>query len=90
MINLDKSGIMFSNNTSNEDKEVAMDILNIHRILENENYLGLRLMFGRSKVKEFKAIRDRLGSRIQGWGRSLLSGAGKAILIQATAQAMST
>ena len=35
MINLDKSGIMFNSNTCNGDREVAMNIVNIHRILEN-------------------------------------------------------
>ena len=88
MINLDKSGIMFSSNTCNGDREVAMNILNIHRILENEQYLGLPLMFGRSKKRVFKDIKGGLGSRIQGWGKRLLSKAGKAILIQTVAQAM--
>ena len=41
MVNLDKSGVVFSNNISNIDKEKAMNILNIHRLMENENYLGL-------------------------------------------------
>ena len=86
MINLEKFGIVFSNNTSNFDKDAAMNILNIHRLLEKEHYLGLPLMFGRSKRKEFKAIKDRLIAQTQGWGSKFLSRAGKAVLIQAVAQ----
>ena len=66
MINLKKFGIIFSNNTSTLDKADAMNILDIHRLLEKERYLGLPLMFGRSKRTEFKAIRERLLAQTQG------------------------
>ena len=66
MINLEKSSIVFNNNTSTLDKATVMNILDIHRLLEKERYLGLPLMFGKSKRTEFKAIRERLLAQTQG------------------------
>ena len=45
-------------------------------------------MFGRSKKKEFRAIKERLWSHIKSWGSRVLSRAGKAVLIQSMAQAI--
>ena len=56
--------------------------------MENDNYLGLPLMIGRSKRREFRTIKERIWSRIKGWGGRLLSQARKAIMIQAIAQAI--
>ena len=88
MVNTNKSGIMFSTNTSISDKETAMNILNIHRLLENDCYLGLPLLFSRNRKREFRAIKERLWARINGWGKKLLSRAGKAVLIQSVPQAI--
>ena len=65
MVNLDKSGILSSSNTRNDDKVLAMFALNIHRQLKNENYPGLPFMIGRSKRKEFRTIKERLWSCIK-------------------------
>ena len=66
-INIKKSGILFSNNTSIENNELAMSILGINETLERDFYLGLPLLIGRNKIKEFRAIKDRIRSRIQSW-----------------------
>ena len=60
MVNLDKSGILFSPNTSREDRNMAMDTLLIHKQMGCENYLGLPIMFGRSKKKKFRAIKEKI------------------------------
>ena len=88
LINRDKSGITFSSNTREEERCEAMRILNINRVLENDKYLGIPLMIGRSKCMEFRYIKEQIWSRIKGWGRKLLSRAGKAVLVQAIVQAM--
>ena len=80
-MNLDKSGIVFSHNTSEGDREMAMRRLNIHRLIEDKKYLRLPLMVGRSKCMEFRSIKERIWARIKGWGINLLSKAGKAVLI---------
>ena len=50
-VNLDKSGLMFSKNTVETDKIMVREVLGICRPMENDCYLGLPLMFGRSKAK---------------------------------------
>ena len=40
-------------------------------------------MFGRSKAREFKCIKEKLVVRINGWNKRLLSQAGRGVLIQA-------
>ena len=46
------------------------------------------VIVGRMKRQEFRAIKDRIWAMIRGWKGKLLSHAGKAILIQAVAQAI--
>ena len=50
-INTRKSGILFSSNTSNEDKDNVMSILRFNRSLEQENYLGLPLLMEGVKLR---------------------------------------
>ena len=60
-INTSKSGIMFSKNTINVDRKSVKEILRIQRSMGEDNYLGLSLMFGRSKAKELRYIKERVG-----------------------------
>ena len=86
---MEKSRVIFSKNTSEVAKAEARRILNINKVLEIDQYLGLPLMIGRSKCLEFRYIKERIWAIIKGWGKRLLSKAGKAVLIQAVAQAIS-
>ena len=88
VINLDKSRVLFSPNTSRINRNMAMDSLMIHRQLGCENYLGLPIMFGRSKKKEFRAIKERIWTQTKNWSSKLLSRAGKSVLLQIVAQAI--
>ena len=65
-----------------------MDALMIHRQMEIENYLGLPIMFGRSKKKEFREIKERIWSQTKSWSSRLLSRARKFVLLQFVAQAI--
>ena len=64
-----------------------MNTLGIQKILENDCYLGLPMLVGKTKP-EFSAINDMIGSRVQAWKGKRLSQAGKAILIQSIAHAI--
>ena len=64
VINIGKSGIMLSANTSCLDKNTSMNILNVHGSMIRDNYLELPLLLGRSKEKEFRAIKERIWSCI--------------------------
>ena len=72
-VNMDKSGIIFSNNTNDADKNIAKRLLGIHRSMKNDNYLGLPLLFGRGKAKDLRYIKDKRQARLQSWGGRLLS-----------------
>ena len=56
--------------------------------MEHESYLGLPMLFGRSKAHELRYIREKLWSRNRGWNGRLLSQAGRATMIQAIGQAI--
>ena len=88
VVNTDKSGILFSSNTRNVDRVNSMNILNIQRPMNQDSYLGLPLLFGRSKRRDFRTIKERIGSRIKSWGGKLLSQARKGLMIQTVAQAI--
>ena len=85
VVNIDKSGILFSSNTRNVDKVNSMNILNIQRPMSQYSYLGLPLLFGRSKKGDFRAIKESIGSQIKSWGGKLLSQARKSLMIQTVA-----
>ena len=63
-------------------------VLGINISMENDSYLGLPLMFGRSKTKQLRSIKEKLWSRVQNWNDRLLSKAGRVVMIQAVGQAI--
>jgi len=84
----EKSSIMFSRNARIADKQQVMTALDIAVEAWNEKYLGLPVYMGKSKVRTFAYLKDRIWKRVQGWKEKLLSKAGKEILIKAVAQAI--
>ena len=64
-----------------------MEIFGIQRALDQDHYLGLPLLFGRSKAKELRSIKE-VCSKMQNWKGRLLSQAERAIMIQVVGQAI--
>ena len=50
--------------------------------------LGLPTQFGRSKVRDFNFIMDKVLKKLKGWKERNLSFAGRGVLIKAVAQAI--
>ncbi|CAA0840588.1 Unknown protein, partial [Striga hermonthica] len=87
-VNIDKSTIMFSKNTSGEAKaQISQNFQGI-QIVKSSKYLGLPLGLGRSKKSTFKYVFDCVLARISSWKNCFLSDAGWLTLINAVLSAM--
>uniref|UniRef100_A0A2N9I4S0 Reverse transcriptase zinc-binding domain-containing protein n=1 Tax=Fagus sylvatica TaxID=28930 RepID=A0A2N9I4S0_FAGSY len=89
-LNMEKTSLFFSSNTSDTVKEEIQSRLGARGTNQLEKYLGLPPIIGRSKRKAFEDIKSRIGRKVGGWKEKLLSQAGKEILIKAVAQAIPT
>ncbi|KAJ8754033.1 hypothetical protein K2173_001931 [Erythroxylum novogranatense] len=87
-INLDKSGISFTPNTSPLMKDLICHTLGVAETSEPSNYLGMPSVVGRGKKQVFHYVTEKLTKRMQGWKVKTLSKAGKDVLLRTVAQAM--
>ncbi|KAL3812349.1 hypothetical protein ACJIZ3_013617 [Penstemon smallii] len=87
-INYDKSSVVFTRDTREEDIASILGYLPIRRELKHGKYLGLPLVVGRSKREVFDYIRERVWSRLQSLRVRSLSKAGKEVLIKSVIQAI--
>jgi hypothetical protein len=89
-INMQKSEIFFSKNTSEAMKEKMHNIFQVTESMGSSKYLGLPSIVGRKKKAIFNYIRDRIWRRIQNWSGKHLSKAGREVLIKSVAQSIPT
>lgn len=90
MVNLEKSCIFFTDNTPNRIWEDCYNALGVGLADSPGKYLGLPFLWGRSKCKALTFVRDKVKNKIQGWKHTLLSNAGREVLIKAVASAIPT
>lgn len=88
MINVEKSSILFSKNTSEEVRFQVLNALGGMKKVKNSQYLGLPMVIGRSKNAIFQYINERIRKKLNSWKERLLSPAGKEVLIKLVAMAM--
>ncbi|KAK9998306.1 hypothetical protein SO802_017909 [Lithocarpus litseifolius] len=87
-INRQKTSIFFSRNTKQEVKEHIQTLMGA-TVMENcEQYLGLPMVGGRSKLNTFKDLQEKITKRVLGWKEKFISKAGREILIKTVAQAI--
>ena len=89
-IDLEKSSVYFSNNTTVSQKQEALGILGVKEVSRFKSYLGLPTLIGRSKYHTFSFIKDMVWKKLQGWKGMMHSRAGKEVLIKVVAQAIPT
>lgn len=89
-LNRDKTSIFFSRNTSQEMKDCILQLSGISTTQRYEKYLGLPALVGKSRVREFQDIIERVRKQLTDWKTKFLSQAGKEILIKAVIQAIPT
>lgn len=78
----------FSRNLTEIDAQLLADCLGMKRVDYHDRYLGLPVFIYRSKKYTFAYIKDWLWKKLNGWHGSLLSSAGKEILIKTVAHAV--
>ena len=84
-INMDKSSVFFSSNTSPQNRDLIKVLLGVSKMDRFESCLGLPTLVGRKKYHTFSFLKDRVWKKLQGWKMQTLSRAGKEILIKAVA-----
>jgi hypothetical protein len=87
-VNVGKSNILFSPNTSLSTKVSILDILPYTETTPLAKHLGLPMFFGRSKQSSFMDILDKVHNKIEGWRSKTLSQAGKSILLKVVASSI--
>ncbi|XP_058782992.1 uncharacterized protein LOC131657636 [Vicia villosa] len=90
VVNFEKSEVSFSRNMGEEIRDTVRNCLGISIVSNHSKYLGLPIMFGRSKKEVFAMVVERVWKKIKGWKEKFLSSAGKEVLIKAVAQAIHT
>ncbi|KAJ8753347.1 hypothetical protein K2173_019746 [Erythroxylum novogranatense] len=87
-INYQKSCIMFSSNTKQDDRTAVESILGVNTPLDHGRYLGLPSLIGRQKKQVFSFIKDGLSKCIMSWKNKLLSRPGKEVVLKTVTQAL--
>ncbi|KAM2245975.1 hypothetical protein PS2_006977 [Malus domestica] len=89
-INYDKSSIFLSPNTPFLLANQVCTILKISASINPGKYLGLPLIWGKSKRDVLVYVKDRILNKIQGWKASSLTMAGREVLLKSVALAIPT
>ena len=84
-INISKSSIHFSKNTTTSTINSISGIFPFKRASIFSKYLGLPLSFGKAKFAAFKDKLEKVSRKIEGWRAKTLSQAGRTILIKSAA-----
>lgn len=90
LVNLEKSCTFFSENTLVDVNVECGQALGIGNVESPGKYLGLPILWGRSKTEALAFVRDKLKNKIQGWKQILLSRGGREVLIKTVANAIPT
>ncbi|KAF7812941.1 uncharacterized protein G2W53_033917 [Senna tora] len=83
--NLYKSCVFFSKNTPSGMVNETCNLLGILNIDSLGKYLGLSVIWRRSRSEALSFIRDKVIKKVQGWKQNLLSRAGREVLIKSMA-----
>lgn len=88
LVNLDKSSIFFSKNTSQEMRDLIRAELQGVQEQRRAKYLGLPLMIGRAKKEVFSYITEAVAKKTSSWKNIFLSQAGKDVLLKSVIDAL--
>ena len=89
-INWQKTTLFFSRNTSCEVQDDIQAMFGAQILTNYEKYLGLPMVGGRSKVRTFKELQERVSKRVMARKEKNISKARREVLIKSVAQAILT
>lgn len=87
-MNVEKSNILFSSNTSISTKVSILNILHFIETPHLAKHLGLPMYFGRSKQFSFMDILDKVHNKIEDWRSKTPSQARKSVLLKVVASSI--
>jgi len=87
-INICKSNILFSKNTTSSTISGIQGFLPFAITPVSAKHLGLPMLIGRSKKSAFFDILDKVNGKIEGWRSKTLSQVGKSVLIKVVASSI--
>jgi hypothetical protein len=90
LVNKDKSAVFFSDNCDDVANEDVHEALLIPNEALCKKYMGLSTTVGNVSDGTFDYVPERIRSFIHGWGGSMLSCAGREVLLKSNAQAVPT
>jgi len=70
-INLDKSSVFFSGNTTGVQTDWNTNALGVKKVEKFKSYLGLPTLIGRSKYQTFSFIKERVWKKNTGMEREI-------------------
>lgn len=79
--NLNKYSILFFKNTGKVNRNTIKELFGFKDMAKDSVYLGNTLLLSQNKNRDFKALKEMIDHRLEGWNRSILSKAGKETLI---------
>jgi hypothetical protein len=88
MLNIEKTMVFFSHNTCDSNKEIILRLVGVPATQRYDKHLGLPALVGRSRIREFQFIKDRVSKRVNDWKTKFLSQASKEVLLKAVVQAI--
>lgn len=87
-INVDKSSVIFSNNTHEEVRSSLKQQLKFSEAGDQSLYLGLPSIIHRKKSVVFGYLKNKLSEKIQSWDKRTLSKGGKKVLLKTVSQSL--
>lgn len=72
-INYNKSILVFSPNTSDQDRIRVWEKLQVQEVDKPGKYLGMPMCVDKNKTETFGFLSDRIGKKFQGWSNKELS-----------------
>ncbi|GAU22350.1 hypothetical protein TSUD_106780 [Trifolium subterraneum] len=81
-VNTNKSKVFFSSTTRNGKISSIVASTGINRTLSLEKYLGIPMMHGRLKRRDFEFLEEKISKRLDSWQHNLLNKAGRMTLVK--------